>query len=59
MYKYFTILFLVIINYNNLFTQSKTNAYRAVQKNIGKNLIISQGASFQLNPAQWIELNPF
>ena len=28
------------------------------QKNIGKNLIISQGASFQLNPAQWIELNP-
>ena len=28
------------------------------QKNNGKNLIISQGASFQLNPAQWIELNP-
>jgi hypothetical protein len=28
------------------------------QKNIGKNLIFSQGASFQLNPAQWIELNP-
>ena len=28
------------------------------QKNIGKNLIISQGASFQLNPAQWVELNP-
>ncbi len=28
------------------------------QKNIGKNLIISQGANFQLNPAKWIELNP-
>ena len=28
------------------------------QKNNGKNLIFSQGASFQLNPAQWIELNP-
>ncbi len=28
------------------------------QKNTGKNLIISQGANFQLNPAQWIELNP-
>ncbi len=28
------------------------------QKNTGKNLIISQGASFQLNPAKWIELNP-
>ena len=28
------------------------------QKNIGKNLIFSQGANFQLNPAKWIELNP-
>jgi hypothetical protein len=28
------------------------------QKNIGKNLIFSQGANFQLNPAPWIELNP-
>ncbi|MCF8319090.1 MAG: TonB-dependent receptor family protein [Sphingobacteriaceae bacterium] len=28
------------------------------QKNIGKNLIFSQGTNFQLNPAKWIELNP-
>jgi len=28
------------------------------EKNTGKNLIISQGANFQLNPAKWIELNP-
>lgn len=28
------------------------------EKNTGKNLVLSQGMSLQLNPAQWIELNP-
>lgn len=28
------------------------------QKNTGKNLVFSQGMSLQLNPAEWIELNP-
>lgn len=39
MYKYFTIILLIVLNYNSLFTQSKTKSYRAVEKNIGKNAI--------------------
>lgn len=28
------------------------------EKNTGKNLVLTQGASFRLNPKEWIELNP-
>lgn len=39
MHKYFIILLLVLLNYNNLFTQSKTKINKTVDKNEGKNAI--------------------
>jgi len=32
--------------------------YENDARNIGKNLILSQGASFQINPKEWIDLSP-
>ena len=46
------------LSFNGSANYANNVNYIDSQKNTGKNLVLNQGASFQLNPATWIELNP-
>ena len=50
--KKYTITFNGMANYTN-----NVNFIND-EKNIGKNTVLMQGASFQVNPFEWLELNP-
>ncbi len=46
------------VSFNGFANFSHNINYVDNAKNIGKNLILSQGASFQINPKEWIDFSP-